>query len=320
MLPIIFGCSGHRLLPAEKALFTSCQPAGFIIFKRNCRDKNQLRQLVQELKDCVQHQDVPVLIDQEGGRVMRLTPPVWPERAPAWQFFELYNSSKDLALVKAYEQARAIADDLTELGINVNCAPVLDVPVKGSHHVIGDRAYGDSIDSIVALAHATATGLIAGSVIPVVKHIPGHGRANADSHLELPIVTTDLATLQATDFKPFKALNAMPWAMTAHIVYTALDKQQPASTSRRIIDSVIRQYIGFDGVLISDDITMHALSDTPVNNARNCIAAGCDLTLHCSGDLKEMQAIAAGLPPITEKAIQRIAKSFSQMHRQQECV
>lgn len=313
MLPVIFGCSGLTLTAEEKAFFEAVQPVGFILFARNCENRGQVRDLVASLKACVSFDPVSVLIDQEGGRVMRLAPPEWPQRKPAWFFYELWKDNPERAKVAAYEQARSIAFDLTELGITVNCAPVLDIPAEGSHAIISNRAYGNDINAIVDLGRATAEGYLENGVIPIVKHIPGHGRAIVDSHEQLPTVTTSKDILQQTDFVPFIALNALPWAMTAHIVYEDIDAVSPATFSASLIEDVIRQKIGFEGVLVSDDVNMKALPYSVGENARRALEAGCDIALHCSGVLQEMQQIANTVPAIRKESWQRLQKSLQHL-------
>ncbi len=313
MLPVIFGCSGLTLTAEEKAFFEAVQPVGFILFARNCENRGQVRDLVASLKACVSFDPVPVLIDQEGGRVMRLTPPEWPQRKPAWFFYELWKDNPERAKVAAYDQARSIAFDLTELGITVNCAPVLDIPAEGSHAIISNRAYGNDINAIVDLGRATAEGYLENGVIPIIKHIPGHGRAIVDSHEQLPTVTTPKDILQQIDFAPFVALNTLPWAMTAHIVYEDIDAVSPATFSASLIEDVIRQKIGFEGVLVSDDVNMKALPYSVGENARRALEAGCDIALHCSGVLQEMRQIANTVPAIRKESWQRLQKSLQHL-------
>jgi len=257
--PVIFGCSGPALTVEERRFFAETLPLGFILFERNCKDPRQVIRLVAELKEITGRAATPILIDQEGGRVQRLKPPHWRNAPPASVFGAL--AARDMALAReaARLNARLIAAELSDLGITVDCAPVLDVPGPKAHPIIGDRAYGGDPDTVTALGLATAEGLLSGGVLPVVKHIPGHGRATADSHQELPVVDADAADLEAVDFKPFRALSHMPWAMTAHVVYRALDAENPATTSPGVISQTIRGAIGFEGVLITDDIGMKAL-------------------------------------------------------------
>ena len=300
----IYGCEGLSLTEAEKRFFAEVRPWGFIVFARNIESPEQVKRLVGEMKDAAGH-DAPILIDQEGGRVARLRPPHWRAYPAGRRFGDLYARSAELGLEAARLGARLIAAELHALGINVDCLPVLDVPVPGAHDVIGDRAYGLTPEPVIALGRAAAEGLLAGGVLPVIKHIPGHGRAGVDSHLSLPVVDSDHATLAATDFAPFKALADMPLAMTAHVVYTALDGSAPATTSAKVISGIIRQEIGFDGFLMSDDLSMQALAGTLAERARASLSAGCDIVLHCNGKMEEMLAVAPEVPALAGKALAR---------------
>lgn len=304
----IFGLSGPRLEERERAFFRAANPLGFILFARNCIDEAQVRALVQELKDCLGRDDVPILIDQEGGRVQRLKPPHWRAAPPGARFASLAVQSEDDAVEAVWLNARLMADDLAALGITVDCAPVLDVPVPGAHDIIGDRAYGTMPEQVALLGRAVCAGLLAGGVLPVVKHVPGHGRAGADSHASLPVVDAPRELLERTDFAPFRALNDMPWAMTAHVVYPAIDAGAPATTSPRVLGEVVRGWIGFDGLLVSDDLCMKALSGNPEDNAAAAFAAGVDVALHCNGALAEMEAIAGVCPPVGGDAWRRLER------------
>ncbi len=301
----IAGCSGLELTRAEAAFFNVERPWGFILFKRNVDTPDQVRRLVDALRACVDRADAPVLIDQEGGRVQRLGPPHWPKYPPGRAYGSLKGNDPLLRREITRLGARLIAHDLRALGITVDCVPVLDVPVAGAHDVIGDRAYGDTPEQVAYLGRAAAEGLIAGGVLPIVKHIPGHGRAGADSHLALPVVDTDRATLSRTDFLPFRHLADMPMAMTAHVVYSAIDPKCPATTSRRLMQDVIRGEIGYDGLVMSDDLSMKALAGDFASRTRQSLRAGCDVVLHCNGDLAEMQAIAAATPELKGQAKRR---------------
>jgi beta-N-acetylhexosaminidase len=310
----IAGCSGLELTRAEAAFFRAERPWGFILFKRNVDTPDQVRKLVDAFRACVDRADAPVLIDQEGGRVQRLGPPHWPKYPPGRAYGTLKGNDPLLRREITRLGARLIAHDLRALGITVDCVPVLDIPVAGAHDVIGDRAYGDTPEQVAYLGRAAAEGLIAGGVLPIVKHIPGHGRAGADSHLALPVVDTDRATLSRTDFLPFRHLADMPMAMTAHVVYSAIDPKRPATTSRSVMQDVIRGEIGYDGLVMSDDLSMKALAGDFASRTRQSLRAGCDVVLHCNGDLAEMQAIAAATPELkglakrrAESALKRIA-------------
>jgi beta-N-acetylhexosaminidase len=311
----ILGCAGPGLSGKERAFFREAQPWGFILFKRNVENPGQLRALTGALRACVGRPDAPVLIDQEGGRVQRLGPPHWPVYPPGGAYGAL---APPLRREMARLGARLIAHDLAGVGINVDCLPVLDVPTPGAHDVIGDRAYDASPDGVASLGRAAAEGLIAGGVAPVIKHIPGHGRAGADSHKALPVVEASLAELEARDFAPFRALRDMPMAMTAHVVYTAIDRTHPATTSSRVIGDVIRGAIGFQGLLMSDDISMKALSGDLAGLARAVLDAGCDVVLHCNGDGAEMRAVVAGAKPLAGQAEARAKAALARIARGSE--
>jgi beta-N-acetylhexosaminidase len=300
----VFGCAGPVLNADEAAFFRDVQPWGFILFGRNIETPEQVRVLVAALRATVDRADAPVLIDQEGGRVQRLGRPYWRRFPPGRAY-------ADEATARL--GGRLIAHDLFELGLNVDCAPVLDVPAPGAHDIIGDRAFAPDPNRVAVLGRAFAEGLIAGGVLPVIKHIPGHGRAGADSHLHLPVVGASLAQLEGLDFAPFKALADLPMAMTAHVVYAAVDPDRPATTSAAVIGTVIRGLIGFDGLLISDDLSMKALSGDFTGRARDALAAGCDVVLHCNGGLDEMKAVAAGLRPLAGRALERANRALTRL-------
>jgi beta-N-acetylhexosaminidase len=302
---LITGLAGAALSPNEAQFLRSARPLGIILFLRNCVSHNQIRALVADAKTAIGAGDVLVLIDQEGGRVQRLRPPLGRTLPPAAAYAGLYAHDPARACQQAFDAARLVAEDLLELGINTDCAPVLDVPVEGSHAIIGDRAYGTAPSQVAALGRAVAEGFLAGGVLPVIKHIPGHGRATKDSHLDLPIVTTPRAELSRSDFASFKALNDMPAAMTAHVVFTDIDPDEPASTSAKVTGEVMRGEIGFDGLLMSDDLSMQALSGSIHDRARAVIRAGSDVALHCNGDLAEMEQAAAGVPALAGTALRR---------------
>lgn len=301
----IFGCSGLSLTEDEKQFFSEHKPFGFILFNRNIDNPDQIRKLTDELAACVDHQNVPVLIDQEGGRVQRLRPPLAENYPHAWQLGDIYKQDKDMGSHAVWLMSRLHAYDLLKLGINVDCLPVLDIPTPEGHEVIGKRAYGDEPNIVSELGQLAADGLKAGGVLPVIKHIPGHGRAAADTHLELPTVDTKLDELIANDFEPFKRLSSELMAMTAHVVYSAIDPDEPATTSKVAIEEYIRGLIGFDGLLMSDDVSMNALSGDFSERTLKIFAAGCDIVLHCNGDMSEMQAVIADTPVLTGKALDR---------------
>jgi beta-N-acetylhexosaminidase len=302
---VILGCASERLSAEEAAFFAAADPAGFGLFRRNCRNREQVRGLIGELRGAVARPQAPVLIDQEGGRVARLSPPEWRAYpAPA----TLARLPDPLAEEAVRLGARLIAEDLAELGITLDTAPVLDLPSAGADPVIGDRAYGSDPARAAALGRACCEGLLAGGVLPIMKHIPGHGRAAADSHRACPRVNTERGLLSQTDFAPFRALAAMPWAMTAHIVYAGIDDSAPATFSPRVIDTIIRREIGFGGVLLSDDISMGALTGSLAERTRRAIDAGCDLVLHCTGVLAEMVEIVEAAAPLSPAAERRLAR------------
>ena len=304
----MFAPDGPALSQDERGFFAASNPLGFILMGRNCVDPDQVRGLVAGLRECVGREDAPVMIDQEGGRIARLGPPHWRAVPAAARFGVLAAHDPRAAAEAAELNARLIAAELFDLGINVDCAPIVDVPTPGAHDVIGDRAFGPDPECVSALGRAVCQGLIAGGVAPVLKHIPGHGRAMADSHLALPVVEASRGELNAVDFAPFRALNAMPWAMTAHVRYTALDARAPASTSAAVIADVIRGDIGFDGLVLSDDLGMAALSGAIGARAGAVIAAGCDIALHCSGDAQEMAEIASAVGEVREETRERLAR------------
>lgn len=309
----IVGCAGTSLTDEERRFFADAQPLGFILFARNVDTPSQLRALVRSMRETVGRDDAPVLIDQEGGRVARLKPPHWPDYPPARRFGDLARADPDAACRATRLCTRLIAHDLTDLGIDVDCAPVLDVPAPDGHDIIGDRGYGETADTVSLLGRAACDGFLEGRVLPVIKHIPGHGRATADSHLELPRVPAGIGDLEAIDFAPFRALHDAPCAMTAHVLYEAIDPSSPATTSRVAIESIIRGHIGFDGLLFSDDISMQALSGAVAERTRAAISAGCDIALHCNGDISEAREVVAAAGDMTEAAIGRWARARSQL-------
>ena len=312
MLPAILGLAGTALTGDERTFVREANPAGFILFGRNCEDRTQLRALTDALRDASGRSDVPVLIDQEGGKVARLGPPEWPE-FPAWRrFADLYEKAPISAIEAARVNAEAIAAPLSEVGVNVDCMPLLDVPQPGCHAVIAERALGAEPMQVAALGRAALEGLEAGGVVGVVKHMPGQGRAAADSHSELPVVETDEAAL-AADLAPFRALHWAPMAMAAHVVYTAWDSERCASVSPDVIADVIRGRIGFEGLLMSDDIAMAALEGRLAERARAVIAAGCDVALHCSGKLADNEEIAGALGEMSEAASQRLERAMARI-------
>ncbi|MET0375201.1 MAG: beta-N-acetylhexosaminidase [Rhizorhabdus sp.] len=310
MTPLFLGLAGTELTEAERGFFRSLDPAGYILFKRNVTDIAQLRALTDALRTLSGRDDVPILIDQEGGRVARMQPPAWPAFPKAELFDRLYDIAPMTAIEAARCNAEAIAVMLGEAGINVDCLPLLDVRQPGAHDIIGDRALGAEPLRVAAMGRAVIEGLRAGGAVGVVKHVPGHGRAMADSHVELPVVDADAAALE-TDLAPFIALNGAPMAMTAHVVYPAWDATECASLSAKVIGEIIRRRIGFDGLLMSDDLGMHALSGDFGERAAGVLAAGCDIALHCSGDMAEMEAIAGSVGSIGTAARARLNRAMA---------
>jgi beta-N-acetylhexosaminidase len=303
----VLGCSGLRLTKDEIQLFQSARPVGFILFARNVDTPEQVKSLIGEVRDAVNSASFVVMIDQEGGRVARLMPPHWRKAPPAADFGVLYKNNQAAGLEATRLNGFLIGQETNALGINCVCAPVLDVPQIGAHDIIGDRAYASDPADVAELAGAMAAGLLNAGVIPVIKHVPGHGRAISDSHEDLPIVDVSRQELSACDFAPFKTLSYLPWAMSAHVVYSAIDKTLPATISPEVIQSVIREEIGFDGVLLTDDLSMKALDGEFSDRARQAIGAGCDVTLHCNGNFKEMVAVVDGSGPVTSTAATRLS-------------
>lgn len=313
----ITGLSGTQLSVAEADFLAAERPCGLILFTRNCESHEQMRALVAAAKRAIGERDVLVLIDQEGGRVQRLRPPLGRALPPAANYAVLYGRDPAAACRAARNAAQLVAQDLAQLGINTNCAPVLDVPVAGSHDIIGDRAYGSTPEQVAEIGASVAQGFLAQGMLPVIKHIPGHGRATKDSHLDLPVVTTARAELSDTDFKAFRLLADLPAAMTAHVVFTDIDAAHPASTSPRVTQDVIRGEIGFDGLLMSDDLSMKALTGSFAERAQAVIAAGSDVALHCNGNLAEMQAVAAAVPTLAGRALTRFQAAVAVTQRRE---
>src|SRR5262245_25083036 len=305
----ITGLAGPSITAEERDFLRDAEPWGLILFKRNVETPEQVRRLTSDLREILA--EVPILIDQEGGRVQRLGPPHWPVYPPGAAYGHVYDRNPARGIAAARLGARLIAADLHRLGIDVDCLPVADVPAADADQIIGDRAYGDTPAKVAALAGAAAAGPVEGGLLPVVKHLPGHGRATADSHHRLPVVGASRDTLDSTDFAAFRALAHLPLGMTAHVVFTALDPAAPATTSPIMIGDVIRQGIGFTGALMSDDVSMGALTGTIAERTRAAVAAGCDLVLHCNGQIDEMRAVAAATPRLDGAAAQRAAAALA---------
>jgi len=307
----ITGVSGFALTADERDFLRAERPWGFILFKRNIEAPKQVSVLVEELRKSIGQADAPVLIDQEGGRVQRFGPPLWPVYPPGAVFGTLYDIDRTLGVTAARLSARLIAADLIDLGVTVDCLPLADVPIAGADAVIGNRAYGTEPGKVAAIARAVTDGLEQGGVLPVLKHIPGHGRATADTHFKLPVVDTPKDELERTDFAAFRPLADLPMAMTAHVVFSALDPAQPVTTSATIIEQVIRGSIGFQGLLMSDDVSMNALAGTIAERTRAIVSAGCDMVLHCNGDLDEMRDVAREAPLLSGRALDRAKRALA---------
>jgi len=302
---LIIGCSGHVLTAQEIDFLREFDPWGLILFQRNCQSPEQIKALISSFRGIFGRCDAPVLIDQEGGRVQRLGPPHWREYPAAGVFGDLFQKDRDDARQATYLITRLMAEDLHDLGISVDCLPVVDVPHPGADNIIGNRAYSNEPEIVAELAHLAAKALLDGGILPVIKHIPGHGRATVDSHIDLPRVTTGAEELRNVDFAPFVELSQLPLAMTAHVVYEAFDNKNPATLSPAIIEGVIRGQIGFDGLIMSDDLSMKALSGTLDELTCSAYAAGCDVVMHCNGDMAEMRSIAANVPRLAGKPLSR---------------
>ena len=310
---LIVGLEGPDLSARERAYLEAVNPWGVIVFARNVATPHRLSGLTRAVRAALGRTDAPVLVDQEGGRVQRLRPPHWPEYPPAQTFAKLYARNRGEAVEAAALGARLIASDLRQVGISVACLPVLDVPLAKADPIIGDRAYGTDPQTVAALGRAAAEGCLSGGCLPVAKHVPGHGRALCDSHLALPRVDAPLDSLRMCDFAPFRALRDLPLAMTAHVVYTAIDPDRPATVSPSIIGKVIRGEIGFDGLLMSDDLSMAALHGTIAERAEAALAAGCDVVLHCNGDAGEMAELAQAVPAMSDRALERAAAALDRV-------
>ncbi len=306
----IFGCEGTELSASETAFFKETDPLGFILFRRNCQSPAQVTALVAALRHAVDRPIVPVLVDQEGGRVQRMGPPLWRNIPSARSLVQAVEATDPGRLAEAIRlNARILAHDLNQMGITVNCLPVLDIPHPGAHDVIGDRAFGGDAAQTARLGAAVCEGLLDGGILPVMKHIPGHGRSMQDSHRAVDVVTASRDDLEKDDFAPFRALIDTPWAMTAHLIYNVLDRDHPATHSSTILRGLVRKDFGYRGVLLSDDLSMNALSGTIGERTARAIAAGCDIALHCNGRIEEMREVAKNTDPMTEAATARVIKS-----------
>jgi beta-N-acetylhexosaminidase len=311
----ILGISGNTFTPEERKLFSEALPWGLILFARNIETPEQVRALTSEFRSIVGRDDAAVLVDQEGGRVQRLKPPHWPVYPPAGAFAEIYQKDRMKGLEAAGLGAALIATDLIEIGINVDCLPVADLRLPEAHDIIGDRAYGKTPDQVATLARVAAEALMQSGVLPVLKHIPGHGRAKADSHDELPVVEASVDELSETDFEAFWLLNDLPLGMTAHVVYAAIDADNAATVSPTVIADVVRGHIGFEGLLMSDDLSMKALKGSLRSRAEAAIKAGCDINLHCNGKMDEMLEVVAGSPELAGDALDRAGAALGLLKR-----
>lgn len=309
-LAFISGVEGLELLPSERDFFASTRPLGLILFARNLESESQIKRLIGDVREAVGLDEFWVLIDQEGGRVQRLRPPLFPDLPAARRYTEIYQKDPKRGVQAAFEVGKFMGKRLMDLGISMNCAPCLDAAQLHAHDIIGDRSFGLDVETIATLGRAQAEGHMAAGCLPVIKHIPGHGRADADSHLDLPVIEASHAELSAVDFAPFKQLSDLPAAMTAHVVYRAIDETTPVSASKQSIDEIIRGEIGFDGFLMCDDVSMEALDGTIAERTRDVIAAGCDGALHCNGKMDEMEQVAANSPVLEGRALTRFLASF----------
>jgi len=306
----IYGIEGLALTDDERRLFRDCDPAGFILFKRNCETRAQLLRLTDSLRELSGRGDVPILIDQEGGRVARMRPPEWPAFPAAERFAQLYQAAPSSAIEAARSNARALGLMLREVGVNVDALPLLDVRQEGASDIIGDRALGSEPMQVAALGRAVLDGMASAGVVGIIKHIPGHGRALVDSHKELPVVTASAEELDV-DLEPFERLSSAPMGMMAHVVYMAWDPDHPASMSPTVIRNIVRERIAFDGFLMSDDIGMEALQGDFAARSAGVVAAGCDVALHCSGKMDEMVAIASAVPALSAEGEARLARAMA---------
>ncbi|HEX8840623.1 MAG TPA: beta-N-acetylhexosaminidase [Sphingomicrobium sp.] len=310
MQAAIYGLEGFALTDEERSFFVDAEPAGFILFRRNCENQDQLLRLTDSLRELTGRDDLPILIDQEGGRVARMRPPEWPAFPPAEKFANLYRLAPSSAIEAVRSNARALGLMLKSCGINVNALPLLDVRQEGASDIIGDRSLGSEPMQVAALGRAVLDGMASAGVVGIIKHIPGHGRALVDSHKELPVVTASAEELEI-DLEPFERLASAPMGMTAHVVYEAWDRERPATLSPIVIHDIIRERIGFDGWLMSDDLGMEALQGDFGSRAAGVVSAGCDVALHCSGKMDEMVAVASAVPTMTAESHDRLTRAMA---------
>ena len=308
---IVLGCAGPALSESEMDFFREADPFGFILFARNCETAGQIRALIGDLRRAVGRPDAPVLIDQEGGRVARLPSPEWARPPSQGQIGHIDATlGSEIGDRAAWVHGALIGSDLAALGVSIDCAPVLDLKLAGQSSVVGDRGFSDQPDIVARLGRGVMQGLMDAGILPAIKHLPGHGRALADSHVSMPVVTTDLDTLGREDFAPFRALRDAPLGLTAHVCFSAIDDEHPATLSERVIADIIRGEIGFDGLLFSDDLSMGALQGDVGSRAARSLAAGCDIALHCNGSIKEMEAVVAAVPRLSADAAVRWDKAI----------
>lgn len=312
---VIYGLEGTELTPNERAFFKSAEPWGFILFQRNCASRAQVRKLTESLHALTGRELLPILIDEEGGRVQRLKPPEWRTRPAMRTFGKLYEIDRARGTEAAKLNAQLIAEDLAELGVTIDCVPSLDVPVPGSDNIIGDRAFGGDPSEVAALGRVVAETMFAAGVLPVIKHMPGHGRAGVDTHKALPRVSAPREALSRTDFAPFKALSDQALGMSAHVIFEAVDPDLPATLSPKVIADVIRGEIGFDGLLMTDDLNMEALQGSVASRASRALQAGIDVILHCNGELAEMEEIAKIVPKLTGRSKARADRAIQLLKR-----
>ena len=301
---VIFGCAGPKLLPAEKVFFRDSNPWAFILFARNIETPEQVRRLTDDLRTAV-GRDALIFIDQEGGRVQRLRPPHWRNAPSAQTFGDLYSRDRMAGKRAIWLNHRLIAAELRAVGVTANCAPVLDIPVDGANPIISDRAFSRRPHEVIDMAHAAMAGLMSGGVAPVIKHIPGHGRADVDSHLALPVIKADSETLAQTDYVPFQAFKEAPMAMTAHVVVNAVDPSLPVTLSKKAMRDLVRGTLGYQGLVMTDDLDMKALSGDLTDLTRKALSAGCDIALHCNGKMGSMVKVAKGARKLSGLALER---------------
>ncbi len=310
---VIYGCEGTVLTDWERDFFADANPFGFILFKRNCESPEQLRHLTYDLREAIGREDAPILVDQEGGRVTRLKPPHWRAAPAPGRLGALIQQDPAIAEEAVRLNTELLSAELRDVGLNVNCIPSLDLAFPGAHDVIGDRAFAEDPKTVAKLGRVCIEACLSSGIMPVIKHMPGHGRAMVDSHLSLPVVRESLEELKATDFEAFRLRADAPWAMTGHVVYTSVDEERPATASPIVVKEIIRNYIGFKGLLLTDDLSMEALDGDLGQRTAAAMAAGCDIALHCNGKTGEMLAVAANAQPMSDEAQKRAASAAKRL-------